>query len=107
MQNLDRLCPDPADPYVEGVGYATVQDLLLGGLRTAPLLMLFFACKLAATCLSLGSGSSGGIFSPSLFMGATLGGALGTFCANTISLAEAERSGLRNRWHGGNGWWRP
>jgi len=65
--------------YVEGVGYATVQDLLLGGLRTAPLLTLLFACKLAATCLSLGSGSSGGIFSPSLFMGATLGGALGTF----------------------------
>ena len=93
--------------YVEGVGYATVQDVLLGGLHTAPLLSLLFACKLAATCLSLGSGSSGGIFSPSLFMGATLGGALGTFCANTISLAEAERSGLRNRWHGGNGWWRP
>ena len=65
--------------YVEGVGCAAVQDLLLGGLRTAPLLTLLFACKLAATCLSLGSGSSGGIFSPSLFMGATLGGALGTF----------------------------
>src|SRR6516225_6484550 len=45
----------------------------------APLLTLLFACKLAATCLSLGSGSSGGIFSPSLFMGATLGGAFGTF----------------------------
>src|SRR6516164_3744733 len=65
--------------YVEGVGYATVQDVSLGGLRTAPLLSLLFACKLAATCLSLGSGSSGGIFSPSLFMGATLGSAFGTF----------------------------
>ena len=32
-------------------------------------------CKLLATSLSLGSGSSGGIFSPSLFMGATIGGA--------------------------------
>ena len=31
-------------------------------------------CKALATSLSLGSGSSGGIFSPSLFMGATLGG---------------------------------
>jgi chloride channel protein, CIC family len=63
--------------YVEGVGYATVQDVLVGGLTLAPLLVVLFFCKLAATLLSLGSGSSGGIFSPSLFMGATLGGAFG------------------------------
>jgi chloride channel protein, CIC family len=67
--------------YVEGVGYATVQDVLIGGLGTAPLLALLFACKLTATSLSLGSGSSGGIFSPSLFMGATLGGAFGALAA--------------------------
>jgi CIC family chloride channel protein len=67
--------------YVEGVGYATVQDVLIGGLATAPLLALLFAGKLAATSLSLGSGSSGGIFSPSLFMGATLGGAFGALAA--------------------------
>jgi len=36
--------------------------------------LLLFGAKLLATSLSLGSGSSGGIFSPSLFMGATLGG---------------------------------
>jgi chloride channel protein, CIC family len=63
--------------YVEGVGYATIQDVLLGSLAAAPLLALLFVGKLAATTLSLGSGSSGGIFSPSLFMGATLGGAFG------------------------------
>jgi CIC family chloride channel protein len=63
--------------YVEGVGYATIQDVLLGTLLAAPLLGLLFFCKLIATTLSLGSGSSGGIFSPSLFMGATLGGAFG------------------------------
>jgi CIC family chloride channel protein len=68
--------------YVEGVGYATIQDILLGGLATAPLLGLLFVCKLAATSLSLGSGSSGGIFSPSLFMGATLGGTFGALAAN-------------------------
>jgi chloride channel protein, CIC family len=67
--------------YVEGVGYATVQDVLLGSLAAAPLLALLFVCKLAATSLSLGSGSSGGIFSPSLFMGATLGGAFGALAA--------------------------
>ena len=61
--------------YVEGVGYATVQAILLGQLSAAGLLVLLFACKLLATSLSLGSGSSGGIFSPSLFMGATIGGA--------------------------------
>ena len=63
--------------YVEGVGYATIQAVLVGGLQAAPLLALLFGCKLVATLLSLGSGASGGIFSPSLFMGATLGAA---FC---------------------------
>ena len=61
--------------YVEGVGYATVQAILVGGLSLASLLLLLFFGKLLATSLSLGSGASGGIFSPSLFMGATLGGA--------------------------------
>jgi chloride channel protein, CIC family len=50
--------------YVEGVGYATVQDVLVGGLGTAPLLGLLFACKLIATSLSLGSGSSAVSFLP-------------------------------------------
>jgi chloride channel protein, CIC family len=59
--------------YVEGVGYATVQAILLGQLFGAGLLFLLFICKLLATSVSLGSGSSGGVFSPSLFMGATLG----------------------------------
>ncbi|HLY45624.1 MAG TPA: chloride channel protein [Stellaceae bacterium] len=59
--------------YVEGVGYATIQAILLNQTTVAWLLLLLFVCKLLATSLSLGSGSSGGIFSPSLFMGATLG----------------------------------
>jgi chloride channel protein, CIC family len=60
--------------YVDGVGYATVQAVLVGTLSSAWLLGLLSVCKALATSLSLGSGSSGGIFSPSLFMGATLGG---------------------------------
>jgi chloride channel protein, CIC family len=67
--------------FVEGVGYATIQAILTGQLNIAGLLALLFVCKLAATALSLGSGSSGGIFSPSLFMGATLGAALAGFIA--------------------------
>ncbi len=61
--------------FVEGVGYATIQAILTGKLTIVALLALLFVCKLAATSVSLGSGSSGGIFSPSLFMGATLGAA--------------------------------
>jgi chloride channel protein, CIC family len=60
--------------YVDGVGYATVQAVLAGEISTFWLLALLSVCKMLATSLSLGSGSSGGIFSPSLFMGATLGG---------------------------------
>jgi CIC family chloride channel protein len=60
--------------YVDGVGYATVQAVLVGAMSSFWLLALLSVCKAVATSLSLGSGSSGGIFSPSLFMGATLGG---------------------------------
>jgi CIC family chloride channel protein len=60
--------------YVDGVGYATVQAVLAGQISAFWLLGLLGVCKLLATSLSLGSGSSGGIFSPSLFMGAMLGG---------------------------------
>lgn len=61
--------------YVEGIGYAAVQDTLQGTLAAPTLMILLFAAKLLATVLTLGSGASGGIFSPSLFMGAVLGGA--------------------------------
>jgi CIC family chloride channel protein len=62
--------------FVEGVGYSTIQAILTGQLALTGLLALLFVGKLLATSISLGSGSSGGIFSPSLFMGATLGAAL-------------------------------
>ena len=64
--------------YVEGVGYSTIQAILTGGLWVPTLLALLFVAKLCATSVSLGSGASGGIFSPSLFMGATIGGAFGS-----------------------------
>jgi CIC family chloride channel protein len=65
------------DYYVAGVGYSTIQGILTGRLDLIWLFALLFCAKLAATCLSLGSGASGGIFSPSLFMGATVGGFFG------------------------------
>ncbi len=67
--------------YVEGVGYATIQAILTGGLATPSLLAVLFVAKVCATSTSIGSGASGGIFSPSLFMGATIGGAFGSLIA--------------------------
>jgi CIC family chloride channel protein len=63
--------------YIEGVGYSTIQDVLSGTQAGLLLLLLLLVLKLVATSLTLGSGASGGIFSPSLFIGATLGGAYG------------------------------
>jgi CIC family chloride channel protein len=64
--------------HIDGVGYSTIQAVLTGEINVGWFLALLFAAKLVATTLSLGSGASGGIFSPSLFMGATLGGSLGS-----------------------------
>ena len=44
-------------------------------MTAAGLLALLFVLKLLATTISLGCGASGGIFSPSLYLGATLGAA--------------------------------
>jgi chloride channel protein, CIC family len=63
--------------YIEGVGYATIQDILTGLRFPVYLLVLLFAAKLLATSLTLGSGASGGVFSPALFLGATSGAAWG------------------------------
>ena len=88
--------------YIDGVGYATVQDVLSGALDYAPLLLLLFFLKLLSTSLTLGSGASGGIFSPGLFMGATLGGAYGvlvgrllpTLGVSTAAFAVAGMAGV-------------
>ncbi len=67
--------------YIEGVGYATIMDILKTLLLNPWLLMLLFSFKFIATCLTLGSGGSGGVFSPSLFMGATMGALIGHLSA--------------------------
>lgn len=67
--------------YVQGVGYATIVDILNAILHNTWFLLLLCAAKLAATSLTLGSGGSGGIFSPGLFIGACSGAALGNFAA--------------------------
>jgi CIC family chloride channel protein len=59
-------------PRVFGVGYESITDVLSGQLAIQVVLGLFLL-KLLATVMTLGSGGSGGIFAPSLFMGAMLG----------------------------------
>lgn len=66
-------------PPFFGNGYPMINAVLGPGLleMTAWGLLLMCLLKLLATCLTLGSGGSGGVFAPSLLMGATLGGAFG------------------------------
>ncbi len=63
--------------YVQGIGYSTVQDVLNEAIKNVWFLILLFFMKLFLTGVSLGSGGSGGVFSPGIFMGATLGGGIG------------------------------
>lgn len=63
-------------PQVFGVGYETIELALHGEILTAAMLALI-VMKLLATSLTLGSGGSGGVFAPSLFLGAVLGGGFG------------------------------
>jgi CIC family chloride channel protein len=68
-------------PHVFGSGYDPVGLALTAKLSIAMLVGLMFA-KIVATSLTLGSGGSGGIFAPSLFIGAMMGGAIGSAVQN-------------------------
>jgi CIC family chloride channel protein len=63
-------------PQVMGVGYEYVDQALNGGLLLKTLIALCLL-KLAATVVSYSSGNAGGIFAPSLYIGAMAGGAVG------------------------------
>jgi CIC family chloride channel protein len=65
-----------AVPNLYGVGYATMTDTLRGSIPWTWLLLLVPA-KLIATSLTLASGGSGGVFLPSLYVGAIAGGLYG------------------------------
>lgn len=63
-------------PEIFGVGYDSMDSALRGDMVWKIALMLVFI-KVLATSISLGSGGSGGIFAPSLFLGAMLGAFFG------------------------------
>ncbi len=65
-----------AVPQMYGVGYPVLQDAIAGHYVILALLALMVA-KILATSLTMSIGGSGGVFAPSLFIGATLGSAYG------------------------------
>lgn len=64
-------------PQVFGVGYETIDAIFNGPQMPATLLLVLLAAKLLLTAVSIGGGFPGGVFAPSLFLGATLGAAYG------------------------------
>ncbi len=68
-------------PHVMGVGYDTINIALHGNMFWKLAAVLLFI-KIFATSVTLGSGGSGGIFAPSLFMGAMVGAFFGTVVHN-------------------------
>ena len=66
-------------PHVMAGGYGWVQEAIDGEL-TVRLMAILVVGKIVATSLTISSGGSGGVFAPSLFIGAMLGGAYGQFC---------------------------
>ena len=64
-------------PQVFGVGYEAM-DAALWGEAPWTILGVLILGKLVATSLTLGSGGSGGVFAPSLFLGAMLGATMGS-----------------------------
>jgi CIC family chloride channel protein len=66
-------------PHVFGNGYDTVNLVLREGIPLELILVLPFL-KVLATALTLGSGGTGGLFTPTLFVGSVLGSAYGSWC---------------------------
>ncbi len=67
-------------PHVYGPGFTFIEEALHGK-TSFWILALLIVLKPLATSLTLGSGNSGGVFAPSLFIGAMLGGAMGELFA--------------------------
>ncbi len=77
-----------AFPQVFGTGAEVVEQALRNDLSLGLLAVLVFA-KILATSFTLGSGNSGGIFMPALFIGAMLGGTFGNIVHNLLPAQTA------------------
>lgn len=76
-------------PNVFGVGYGSINLSLTNQLSLILLLSLVFV-KILATSITVGSGGSGGIFAPSLFIGAMTGGFFGWVVHDYFPLITAD-----------------
>jgi CIC family chloride channel protein len=76
-------------PYVFGVGYGSINLSLKNQLPALLLFTLVFV-KILATSITIGSGGSGGIFAPSLFIGAMTGGFFGWTVHELFPLITAD-----------------
>jgi CIC family chloride channel protein len=76
-------------PQVLGVGYEYADQALNGGLLLKTMILLCIA-KLVATVISYASGNAGGIFAPSLYLGAMAGGAVGVFVHRLAPLSTGD-----------------
>jgi CIC family chloride channel protein len=76
-------------PAFFGDGYGIIQQMLVSDFYVAMngkiILLLIFLClaKIVGTCVTLGSGGSGGVIAPSVFIGATLGAVVGQLLSLT------------------------
>jgi CIC family chloride channel protein len=75
-------------PELYGVGYPPLERAM-GGQYAVGLLLLLLAGKIVATSLTIAIGGSGGVFAPSLFMGAMLGSAYGAGVHHLLPHATA------------------
>jgi CIC family chloride channel protein len=76
-------------PEVLGVGYNYVERVLNGDL-VLKLVVILAVLKIVATAMCYASGNAGGIFGPSLFIGATVGGAVGSMAHSLFPAYTAE-----------------
>ena len=74
---------------ITGGGYDVLAQALSGKFVVSVLLVLG-ACKLVATVFSYASGGAGGIFAPSLFIGAMLGGTFGVLDVDLLGHTHSE-----------------
>jgi CIC family chloride channel protein len=79
-------------PQLLGDSYAAITDILFGRNILASTLIIMLVLKLLLTSLSLGSGFVGGVFAPSLFLGAALGGAYGALLVQIMPQSTLDPS---------------
>ena len=76
-------------PQVTGVGYSIVDQALNGGMVLKTMVILC-ALKIVATIVSYSTGNAGGIFGPTLYIGAMAGGAIGVLVHHVAPFPVAE-----------------